>query len=101
MAQWRELIRWLGDLSEHGLQMAVLGRFSSDESTLCKLTPGIDPMATADALGLFVLTHPASPRPCRWSHMTLPPRQRVALTGMRGKDREPGSECFCRGRFPT
>jgi len=34
MEQWRELIKWLEDLSEHGLQMAVLGSFSSGKSTL-------------------------------------------------------------------
>lgn len=30
-------------------------------------------MAKASALGLFVVTQLASPRPCGWSHMALPP----------------------------
>jgi hypothetical protein len=42
MAQWRALIKWLRDLSDHGLQMAVLGSFSSGKSTLINALLQVD-----------------------------------------------------------
>ncbi len=45
MADWRQTITWLRELSEHGLKLAVLGSFSSGKSTLINTLLGVDCLA--------------------------------------------------------